>query len=268
MAEMNLKTILIFSFLMLAPSSFSQINDSINKTDNQGMKQGHWIKKYPDGHIQYNGYFKDNEPIGTFKRYFKNDTLQSVLVFRVAGKEAAAVLYYQNGFIASEGIFINQLKEGKWKFFSQKANGYLVCEEEYKANIRNGYSTKYYSDNTLAERVNYVNDQRNGEWIQYFPDGNICLRANYIMGKLHGDISVFFSNGKPEYSGQYKADTRNGTWKIYNSDGSLKYNIEYREGVAVNSEKYKKESDFLDTLEKNKGKIIDPAITGTLWNDR
>ena len=115
---MNLKNILIFSLLLIPSISFSQQNDTINKTDKNGRKQGHWIKKYPDGHIQYNGYFKDNQPIGTFKRFFENDTIHSVLIFSDDGKEAMASLYHTNGFIASSGKFVNQLKEGKWKFFS------------------------------------------------------------------------------------------------------------------------------------------------------
>ena len=261
---MSLKTILMFSYLMLGSIMHSQTTDSINFTDKNGMKQGHWIKKYPDGHIQYNGYFKDNKPVGIFKRYFENDTLNSVLVFSSDSKEAIASLYHSNGFIASRGKFVNQLKEGKWKYFSSKFNGYLVLEEEYKANIRNGSSLKYYPDSVLAEKVFYINDLRSGEWIQYFPNGKVCLKANYIEGKLQGSFTVYFSNGKPEYIGQYKDDTRDGSWKIFNPDGSLKYNIKYVDGIAENSEKFKKESDYLDALEKNKGKIADPAITGTI----
>jgi antitoxin component YwqK of YwqJK toxin-antitoxin module len=262
---MRLKSILIFSLFLFHLSSFSQVADSINKTDKNSLKQGHWIKKYPNGHIQYNGYFKDNHPIGTFKRYFENDTTHSVLIFSNDGTEAMASLYHPNGFIASKGKFVNQLKEGTWKFFSARTKGYLICEEEYKKNIRNGVSLKYYPDSTISEKVFYVNDIRNGEWIQYFANGNICLKANYINGKLQGSFLVFFSNGKPEYIGQYKDDTRNGSWQIFNPDGSLKYNIDYVSGVATNSEKYKKDSEYLDELEKNKGKIADPEKTGTIW---
>ena len=246
-------------------SLFSQVPDSINKTDKNGMKQGHWIKKYPDGHIQYNGYFKDNQPVGAFKRFFENDTIHSVLIYSNNGKEANASIYYANGCIASKGKYINQLKEGKWQFYSSIINGYLVFDEEYKSNLRNGASQKYYPDSSLAEKVSFENDLRNGEWIQYFQNGKICLKANYINGKLDGSFEVFFGNSKPEYIGQYKDDTRDGSWKIFKPDGSLKYNIKYVAGVAADSAMYNKESDYLDSLEKNKGKIADPEKTGTIW---
>jgi antitoxin component YwqK of YwqJK toxin-antitoxin module len=261
---MSLKIILIIYFVLLMPALFSQTNDTINKIDKNGMKQGHWIKKYPNGHIQYNGYFKDNNPAGIFKRYFENDTINSILVFSSDGKEAMASLYHPNGFMASSGKFINQLKEGKWKFFSSNIKGYLISEEEYKSGIRNGISVKYYPNSAPAEKVTYINDLRNGEWTQYFPDGTICLKANYVKGKLQGSFSVFFGNGKAEYIGQYKDDTRDGIWKIYNSGGNLKYSIKYLDGIAQDSEKFRQESDYLDALEKNKGKIADPAKTGTI----
>jgi antitoxin component YwqK of YwqJK toxin-antitoxin module len=265
---MTLKYILIFTFLLFHLNSFPQAADSINKTDRNGLKQGHWIRKYPNGHIQYNGYFKDNHPVGSFRRYFETDTLQSVLIFNSDGREAEATLYHTNGQIASKGKFVNQLKEGKWKFFSERINQYLICLEEYKGNIKNGLSIKYYPDSIIAEKVFYINDQRNGEWVQYFPNRNICLKANYLNGKLQGSYVVYYDNGKPQYIGQYKDDARNGNWKIYNYDGSLKYTIEYLAGVASDAEMYKKDSDYLDALEKNKGKIADPEKTGTIWDQK
>ena len=262
---MKQKYILILFLLLLNVNSFSQVSDDINKTDKNGMKQGHWIKKYPNGHVQYDAWFKDNQPFGTFSRYFENDTLHSVLVFSREGKEAIASIYHPNGYIASKGKFVNQLKEGNWQFFSDKSKGYLVQEEEYSTNKRNGVSLKYYPDKSLLEKVSYVNDVKSGEWIQFFPNGIICLRGNYLKGKLDGAFSVFFENGKPEYIGLYKEDTRHGTWKKYNSDGLLKDSIDYKLGVAQNPEKFNKETEYLDALEKNKGKIADPEKTGTIW---
>ena len=262
---MNLKTIIILALLMLHACLPAQVSDSINKTDNNGKKQGHWIKRYLNGHIQYNGYFKDDQPTGVFKRFFENDTLRSVLVFSSDGKMAEASIYHPNGCIASKGKFVNQMKEGKWLFYSARIEAYLICEEEYLNNLKNGPSLKYYPDKTLAEKVNYSKDMRTGEWVQYFPNGKACLKANYIDGKLQGKFEVFFTDGKPEYVGQYKNDTRNGLWIIYKPDGTLKYNVEYVDGEAKNSDLYKKESDYLDSLEKNKGKISDPEKTGTIW---
>jgi antitoxin component YwqK of YwqJK toxin-antitoxin module len=262
---MYLKTVVILILFTLHSNLNAQVNDSINKTDKNGKKQGHWIKKYPSGHVLYNGYFKDDRPTGLFRRFFENDSVWSVLVFNSDSKEAEAVIYYPDGCIASKGKYVNQLKEGKWSFYSERIKGYLICEEEYLNNLKNGQSIKYYPDKTIAEKINYLKDVKTGEWDQYFPNGNACLMANYIEGKLQGKFEVFFTDGKPEYVGQYKNNTRDGLWNIYKPDGTLKYNIEYTGGAVKNPDFYKKESDYLDSLEKNKGKISDPEKTGTIW---
>jgi antitoxin component YwqK of YwqJK toxin-antitoxin module len=160
---------------------------------------------------------------------------------------------------------VNRLKEGKWLFYSSKIDGYLISEEEYLDNKKNGPSFKYYPDKTVAEKLNYSGDIRSGEWFQYYPDGTTFLKANYINGKLEGEFEVFFKYGKPQFIGQYKDDMREGIWKVYNPDGSLKYSIEYSAGLAKNSDLAKQESDYLDSLEKNKGKFSDPEKTGTVW---
>jgi antitoxin component YwqK of YwqJK toxin-antitoxin module len=262
---MSLKTYIILVLFILPVCLPAQVTDSLNKIDSNGKKQGHWIKKYPNGHIQYDGYFRDDHPTGVFKRFFETDSLLSVLVFSSDGKLAEATIYHPNGYVASKGKFVNQLKEGKWSFYSTKIEGYLVSEEEYQNNLKNGSSVKYYPDKSLAEKLNYTKDIRTGAWIQYFPNGNACLKATYVDGKLQGKYEVFFTDGKPEYIGQYKNDARDGLWYVYNPNGTLKYNLEYVAGTLKNHDFYRKESDLLDSLEKNKGKISDPEKTGTIW---
>ena len=263
---MNFRFIALTVCLIIPGYLLSQQADTINKTDEAGLKQGHWIKKYPNGAIQYDGYFRKDNPYGPFKRYYNTGKIQSVLIFNDNGSEAEATFYHPNGFVASKGRYINQEREGKWLFYSAKTENYLLCEEYYLSNKKQGKSVKYYPDSTLLEEVNYTNDVRTGTWIQYYPDGKICLKAYYIDGKLDGDFEVYFNNGSPQYKGQYKNDAREGNWILYNQDGSVKHRIQYIHSVAQNPELSKEASDYLDTLEKNKGKIADPEITGTIWN--
>jgi len=262
---MSSKIILFCTLIIHAVFSYTQDGVTLNRIDKDGKKQGHWIKKNPEGKIMYEGFFKDDKPTGEFKRYYDNDTLQSVLIFSDNGRIAEASIYHPNGFIASEGRYVSQKKEGKWKFFSSFKNKYLICEEEYSANRKNGLSLKFYSNGKIAEKVMYVNDIRQGEMLRYFPDGTVCLRSNYAEGKLQGKFEAFFDNGKLQFSGYYKDDARHGPWLIYNKDGSIRYKIEYNYGVADNPRIYEDASDYLDSLEQNAGKITNPETTRQLW---
>ena len=108
---MNLKITIFAVLLCLSSAGICQTDKALNQTDPQGRKQGHWIKRAPNKTIIYDGYFKDDKPAGKFKRYYENDTLKSVLNFTADGKEASAVLYHPNSYLASKGKYINQLKE-------------------------------------------------------------------------------------------------------------------------------------------------------------
>jgi antitoxin component YwqK of YwqJK toxin-antitoxin module len=202
--------------------------------------------------------------VGEFKKYYDDKTIKSVLNFSIDGKEAYAVIYHPNGFLAARGKYINQMREGKWKFFSAYINGYLISDEEYSKNLRNGLSQKFFPDSTLAEIMTYVNDSKEGEWLQYYPNGSIFLKSNYSDGMLNGKFEVWYEDGKPEFSGAYKNNLREGTWLIYNEDGTLKYQLNYVSGVTKDRQMEDDGSKLLDSLEKNKGRIADPEKTGVL----
>jgi antitoxin component YwqK of YwqJK toxin-antitoxin module len=261
---MNLKIISAALILALPAIATCQTGPEINKTDKQGMKQGHWMKKYPDGIIQYEGEFKDDHPVGEFKRYYEDSKLKSVLVYSSDGNEAGAAIYHRNGFISSKGKYINQLKEGKWKFYSANVEGYLISEEEYRGNLRNGPSLKYYPDGTVAERLNYLNDKREGEWLQYRMNGNMFLRSFYSGDMLNGKFEVWFENGLIEFSGFYENDSREGTWLLYNQDGNLIYKMDYIDGVTNDRQLEIDFSKYIDNLEKNSEKLTDPEKTGEI----
>jgi antitoxin component YwqK of YwqJK toxin-antitoxin module len=261
---MSFKVFITFSLLSISICALSQTETQINKTDQQGRKQGHWIKKNQEETIIYDGYFKDDHPVGEFKRYYENQTLRSLLVYSDDGRKAVATLYHPNGNISSKGIYIDQMKEGKWQFFSAFDKDYLISEEYYSKNLRNGLSLKYYPDSTIAERLTYTDDVKQGEWIQYYPSGKIHLKSNYLNGKISGRFEVWFENGTLEFSGQYKNDSRDSLWIIYNSDGSIKYKLEYQEGITKDRQLEIDESNYLDSLEMNKGTIADPEKTGVI----
>ena len=249
---------LIFLLLCLASMTFSQ-----NITDEQGRKQGHWAKKYPNGNLMYEGTFKDDRPVGLFRRYNNEGILLSELNYSDKNDEAGAVFFYPDGTKAAEGTYVERKKEGLWKFYSGTQPSYLAGEEYYTGDVRNGLSQKYYPDNTLAEMVTWDKGNRTGEWLQYYPDGTVCLRAEYIAGKLEGLFSYYHPSGKLYYEGNYKNDFRTGDWMVFNYDDSLKQIIAYEEGKPSDPKLADQETEFLDQLEKNRDKIEIVDVTGT-----
>jgi antitoxin component YwqK of YwqJK toxin-antitoxin module len=261
---MNLKSIILIAAILIPAISGAQ-EKVANQTDKDGRKQGHWIKKYPTGNLMYEGFFKNDKPEGEFKRYYEKGELKSLMVFSTNGSVADASLYYENGFIASRGKYINQLKEGTWIFFSPTSKGEPVLKEDYAKDKRNGISVKYFPDSTIAEKITYKNDMKDGEWTKYYPDGKVSFSAICSNNRLNGKYEGFFENGKTEISGIYKDDLRDGPWIIYLKDGKVKFKIEYVLGIPKNRDLDIYETNYLDSLENNKVKIPDPEKTGQIW---
>jgi antitoxin component YwqK of YwqJK toxin-antitoxin module len=186
------------------------------------------------------------------------------MVFSADGSTADATLYYDNGFIASKGKYINQLKEGTWKFFSPSSKGLKVLQEEYSRDKRNGESVAYYPDSTVAETISYKNGVKDGAWTKYFQDGKVSFSANCINNRLNGKYEGFFENGKTEITGNYKDDLRDGPWIIYFKDGRVRFKIDYVLGMTRNRDLDIYESNFLDSLDKVRVKIPDPEKTGQI----
>lgn len=256
---MSLKrSILLLLFLATAIMADAQEN----RTDASGLKQGPWTKKYTNGNILYQGVFKDDKPVGEFKRYYEDGTPKSVLSYDESGQKAGAVFFHPDGKRAAEGTYVDKKKEGVWKYFSAKTDGYMISLDHFLSDQRHGLSQKFYATGEVAETLYYVNGIKEGEWLQYYIDGKMCLKATYSNGQLNGKFLYCFPDGTPQAEGEYLSDRRNGRWKIYNEDGTLNKEIEYIKGKPADSSLDEKETIFLDDLEKNKGKILDPEMTG------
>jgi len=261
---MNRKLFTIILLFEIAAVSYCQTDANLNLTDKDGRKQGHWISRYPNGNIRYEGFFRDGYPVGEFRRYYDDQSINSVMIFTNNGKEADANIFFPDGSPAASGKYINQMKEGKWKFFSPSIPGYLVNEEEYSKNIRNGQSIKFYTDSTIAEKAWYKNDKKEGEYSQYYASGKIFLKSYYKEGFLNGQFEVWYENGNTEIRGYYKNNLREDKWIIYNEDGTIRYEMNYNGGITKDRQMDIDASELIDNLEKNKGKIPDPEKTGEL----
>jgi len=261
---MNYKIFTIIILFAASEISWCQPDTILNSTDKEGRKQGRWITKYPNGNIRYEGSFRDGYPVGEFRRYYDDQSLNSIMVFANKGKEADAKIFFPDGSPAASGKYINQMKEGKWKFYSSTIPGYLINEEEYSKNMKNGLSRKFFTDSTIAETVIYLNDKKEGEWIQYYASGKIFLKANYTSGLLNGKFEVWYENGNPEISGSYQNNFREGQWIIYNEDGSKKYELNYKLGMTKDRQMDIDAAEIIDNMERNKGKIPEPKDAGEI----
>ena len=226
-----MKRFVIVTFCFLIPFlAFSQ--DRINVTDKNGKKQGVW-KKYENGKLLYEGQFKDDVPYGLFKYYYTDGNLKSVTEFVQGVHKVRTTMYHENGHKASEGAYIDQQKDGEWRYYSNKDT--LIKLENYKEGNRNGLWQTYSTSGVLLEEANYLNNKRSGVSKSYYLNGQVQLEANYVGGKTNGKSTSYYPNGNISMTGDYHEGWRDGEWHAYDVNGKIRSTTVYKNQRLVNT---------------------------------
>ncbi|MCR4872801.1 MAG: toxin-antitoxin system YwqK family antitoxin [Bacteroidales bacterium] len=218
-----MKRIRILLILLLPILLFAQ--GQTNVTDKNGKKQGPW-KKYADGKLLYEGQFKDDVPVGTFKYYHTNGKLKSETEFVQGVHKVRTVMYHENGHKASEGAYIDQQKDGEWRYYSERDT--LIKIENYKLGKRNGQWKTYSTAGVLLEECNYLNDKLDGVFRTYYVNGNPSLEEHYVAGKTNGLSTAYYPNKNISITGNHHNGVRDGEWNTYDVNGKIRSTAVYK----------------------------------------
>ena len=93
--------LMMLCFFMVWPATAQQTN----QTDSRGRKQGKWVKFYPNDVKQYEATFRNDQLIGSYKRFYPTGDLKAHLQYQSPGGFASAVFYDRKGKKVSEGFF-------------------------------------------------------------------------------------------------------------------------------------------------------------------
>lgn len=215
---------LIFSLMILFINlSYAQTN----QTDELGRKQGLWVK-YKDGVKFYEGSFKDDQPIGDFKRYYTSGRLSSLSDFKENGSRCYAEFYYdkRKSPIKAKGIYFDQKKDSIWLYYNEE--GILVNEESFTLGVADGLWKLYNYFGALVKETPYKMGKIDGIQKEYFESGGLMRTMAFELDSLQGDFLVYFPNEKPRIKGQFNRGMQDDEWYYFNEDGSVEY-IEYYE---------------------------------------
>ncbi len=226
---------------------------AINVTDVNGLRQGVWRKKYPNGNPAYEAFFKNNKPTGNLKRYFDEGGIAAHLLYGDLSTYATAKIYNKAGTVIAFGYYLENKKDSLWFYYSDnskiveneaiinnknvKIRGkvhYKIGEERYKNGVLHGISRDFYPSGKILEERQFNNGVEEGVCRKYFPNGRKQVVVNIKNDKMHGNSLSFFKSGRIETMGQYSNGLKNGKWTIYEEDGTVKQIITYKNGVAAN----------------------------------
>lgn len=97
-------------------------------------------------------------------------------------------------------------------------------------NKKQGKWIKYYNNNQIKYKGEFLNDIPVGLFTYYFPSGKVKSILNYD-DKGNANAEIFWENSNPHAKGTYNAaKQRINTWHIYFEDGTLFAIINYKNG--------------------------------------
>lgn len=226
----------------------------MNQTDANGMRQGLWQKKQANGRLIYEGHFKDDKPVGEWKRYHPGGQLKALIVH--SGDTAHTQLFDVWRKKVAEGNYVGRKKEGVWSYFK---NNVKINEEEFVNGVKHGTARRFYDTGEVMEETGWKNGVKEGDYQVFFRNGDPYMQCKMANNMRNGLCLIYYENGNYELVAEYKNDLRHGEWKYYNEQGEYLYSLFYNEGQILNPHV----RDSIDNLkmmelEKNKGAILDP----------
>ncbi len=228
----------------------------------EGKMVGDYVTYFSNGKISAKSTFdesgKENGTSEDFdldgvkfhERTFKKGELISVKSFNKKGevifestkknKKIEYKYFYPDGVLKVEGRYLNDLRDGEWKFYSRYGN--LTGIENYKEGDLTDTSKYFYNNGQLKAIEVYEDGEINGLYLKYNIFGELILEGIFKNGDWDRECYEYDDFGDISTEYFYVDGELNGILKEYAVNGKLISwkNFEYGKEISNN---------FLDTNE-------------------
>ncbi len=145
------------------------------------------------------------------KTYYPNNILDEHYFEKDGKKDGPSKLYYENGKLAGEGNYENDLQVGEWKTYYE--NGSLLSVVNYVLGLQTTFDA-------WDQKGNHVIVNGTGTLTIYYDNGNPKLQTTYKSFKITGKLTKWFENGKMEEEIEFKYGKIISS-KLWDKDGNL-----------------------------------------------
>ncbi|MBW6480545.1 MAG: hypothetical protein K0B37_14045 [Bacteroidales bacterium] len=221
---------------------FDNDNDLFRQCGNycNGLKNGKWVKYFPDGIIKEEVFFLNGIPLGYCKFNYENGSI---------GKKGFISLdsIYHFEYYEENGNFINNITQSAYDmedYFFPSSPAFLNGGYIDSIGLRQG---KWQEYKILAEKQ--LNQDDVPGQFQFFKSNHELLVGKYLILKEIGN---------------FKDGLRSGYWDVYYLDGKIKSKVFYLNGIPMGPFEFY----HLNGQLRKKGRIsFDTMIKIELYND-
>ncbi|MBU0489210.1 MAG: toxin-antitoxin system YwqK family antitoxin [Bacteroidetes bacterium] len=209
--------ILSFSPVLLHAQNPEIINgDTLNYTDNNGLKQGKWREVM--GNVVLTGDYTNGERDGIWVTYHSNDMINKIENWKNGKKNGPSIVLDQRGSIVQEAEYRYDGYHGAYKEY---VNGKVAKLITYKYGVQNGEFKMYYTNGKLQEESTYKDGVKDGASRWFTQEGNIVAEYHYKDGQLHGVQKTYFPGGQLMTEESYKDNVQEGAYIEYYENGKV-----------------------------------------------
>lgn len=222
--------------------------ESINRTDNFGMKQGNWKFFWENGNLKEEGTFYNDKKHGFFKYYDEEGNFLAVEKWdrgvhledaKETKKLEPKVAYHPNGKPAITTTFYKGIEDGIRREYDTTGkvirgylfiNGWMRFEGVTDLNgLRQGLWKEYYPTGELRSQGHYKNSKMVGKWKFYYPTQELEMEGAYLNGVKDGEWVRYYPNQEPLMIENWAAGEREGLFIEYDEYGKVMTQGEYKE---------------------------------------
>ena len=220
--------------------------------DNQTLKDGYQIFKYPNGAISSEGFIKNGKPEGFWKSYYVTGVKKSEGRRSSFLLDSIWVFYDQTGDTTEKINYLYGKKNGwYYKYMKDPSLGlYVWSKELFAADSKEGTAYIYFPEGKIKQTFAYSSGKKEGLSKEYDKDGKIITLLEYNNdflvsrerinrtdknGLKQGDWKEFYPNGGIKSERTYKDDLMHGYYKEYDIRGKLVLTMLYDNGAIVKS---------------------------------
>ena len=253
--------------ILLVASAMAQ-----NKVDEQGRKQGHWVRTDKDGSKIYEGNFEDGLETGEFVYYYHDGTVRMRNIYTEPGTVCRHEAYDEQGNLLARGTYNRRNRDGRWMFYG--TDGHLLKECDYKMGVKHGQHIVYTRSGDTAEVAGWDNNHRHGRWWKRIGT-NGYITGTYVHGGLEGRVVEYDDAGLMVRDGHYKNGLKHGSYQYFENE-KLTVDETWNSGTLTDrkillltpDEEYVSVFDMVCLMPQGKSKVVIVLTDGSMKQTR
>lgn len=204
----------------------------------EGVKNGEWKIRYPDGKIKAILNYNYDLPKGQWTYFYNNNQIQGYENFNNGVISGETLFYEENGNLLKRSNYKNGLIDGEMVLY--RKNRVLDSIVNFSAGNLDGKIEVYSQNNILQLQGNYKNNKRENLWKLYYNTGDLKMVISYNHGLKNGRMVIYGKAGEILQTTIYKDNNEvditgkiisegsvEGEDNIVNRYKRLSYNFEY-----------------------------------------